>query len=104
MAKIPHQQRLVAQAYEDATQPRTDPQYPVPVVAQILSVAPKTVREYFKLPPHHPRRLPYVDTTGTARGYRVPTSQLTAWQQRNCPDAAPLELPVSRPARRRMAA
>ena len=80
--------------------PKPDPQYAVAKVAEVLDVKPETVREYFSLPRAHPRRLPYVDTTGTPRGFRVPLSELTAWQQRNRPDAAPLELPVRRSGRR----
>ncbi len=83
-----------------------DPQFAVPKVAEVLDVTPKAVRGYLKLvttAPHHPRRLPYVDTTGTPRGYRVPLSELNAWQQRNRPDVMPLEIPVNRPARRRAA-
>lgn len=81
--------------------PALDPQYPVLKVAEVLSVTANTVREYFLLPVHHPRHLPYVDTTGTSRGYRVLHSTLTAWQQRNLSNSAPVEVPVHRPAQRR---
>ena len=83
-----------------ATMPQPDPQYAVPAVSEILDISSETVRTYFELPRTHPHRLPYVDTTGTARGYRVQLSELSAWQQRNRPDLLTLELPVRRPARR----
>lgn len=81
--------------------PQADPQFTVAQAAKILGLAHEpTVREYFKLPVGHRRRLPYVDTNGAARGYRVRLSDLTAWQQRNCSDAVPVEIPVRRSARR----
>ncbi len=84
-----------------AKNPLADQQYSVATVAVILDVKEETVRGYFGLPHHHPRQLPYVDMTGNARGRRVRTSDLMAWQQRNVSSSIPLELPVRRPARRR---
>jgi hypothetical protein len=84
--------------------PQPDPQYSVATVAEILDLTTGTVREYMQLGtqhPQHPRRLPYVDATGKARGRRIQLSEITAWQQRNRPDLLTLEIPVQRPARRR---
>lgn len=89
-----------------AALPKPDPQFAVAYVAEVLDVKPETVRGYLELAatePAHPRALPYVDTTGTPRGFRVPLSEITAWQQRNRPGSQPLELPVRRPARRQAA-
>ena len=94
-----------AEAYYAAL-PQPDPQFAVAKVAEVLDVKPETVRGYLDLAtedPKHPRALPYVDTTGTPRGFRVPLSELNAWQQRNRPGSQPLELPVRRPANRRAA-
>ncbi|HEX8656517.1 MAG TPA: helix-turn-helix domain-containing protein [Hymenobacter sp.] len=97
---------LAAQIFERHAQeyrsslPKRDPQFSVPEVAKELGVTPDTVREYFQLPKGHPRRLPYVDTTGSPRGYRVRDSDIKAFQERNHSDAAPVEVPVTRPARR----
>ena len=88
-----------------ATRPTADQQYEVVEVAEILSLSQDTVRNYLKLAvsdPHHPRHLPYVDTTGSSRGFRVLLSDLTAWQQRNrFPKEHSLEIPVRRSAKRR---
>ena len=88
-----------------ATLPTADPQYDVAQVAEILSLTEGTIRDYIKLAinePKHPRHLPFVDTTGHPRGYRVLLSDITAWQQRNrFPKEYSLEIPVRRPARRR---
>lgn len=84
--------------------PQPDPQYSVATVAEILDLTTGTVREYMQLGtqhPQHPRRLPYVESTGKARGRRIQLSEITAWQQRNRPDLLTLEIPVRRPARRR---
>ena len=84
--------------------PQPDPQYSVATVAEILDLTTGTVREYMQLGtqhPKHPRRLPYVESTGKARGRRIQLSEITAWQQRNRPDLLTLEIPVRRPARRR---
>lgn len=81
--------------------PPADQQYSAKMVAEILGVTQETVRNYLELPLVHPRHLPYVDMTGNARGRRVRTSDLVAWQQRNVSNSIPLELPVRRPARRR---
>ncbi|MGI4871362.1 MAG: helix-turn-helix domain-containing protein [Janthinobacterium lividum] len=84
--------------------PRPDPQYTVPQVAELLGIDAATVRQYLRLPTGHQRRLRYVDATGTAHGWRIPLSELTAWQQRNLsqhPDE--VALPATRPALRRAA-
>ena len=84
-----------------AKHPPLDWQHSVVTVAEVLAVSQDTVRSYFNLPHQHPRRLPYIDVTGTARGRRVLTSDITAWQQRNRPDSLAIEIPVRRPACRR---
>ena len=83
--------------------PQPDPQSSVATVAEILDLTTGTVREYMQLGtqhPQHPRRLPYVESTGKARGRRIQLSEITAWQQRNRPDLLTVEMPVRRPARR----
>jgi hypothetical protein len=101
---LPYLEAWKAEYY--ATLPATDPQYTLLEVAEILHVTPETVRHYLKLlaiHPQHPQGLPYVNTTDSARGYRVLLSDIRAWQLRNrFPiDDDTLELPVRRPARRR---
>ena len=84
-----------------AKNPPGDQQYSVATVAAILDVKEETVRGYFGLPNNHPRQLPYVEMTGSARGRRVRTSDLLAWQLRNVSSSFSLERAVMRTARRR---
>ncbi len=101
VAELMRQEIKLQVAERLAKIPLADQQYTVIEVALILSIAEGTVRGYFKLPHAHPRQLPYMTMTDDARGRRVRTSDLVAWQQRNVSSSIPLELPVPRPARRR---
>ncbi|NML67639.1 helix-turn-helix domain-containing protein [Hymenobacter sp. RP-2-7] len=102
--------QLVRDAAERAAQqaaaalPQPDPQYTVPQVAELLSLDPATVRAYLRLAPSHTRRLRYVDTTGTAHGWRIPLSEIQAWQARNLAQhPEELALVLTRPALRKVA-
>ncbi|MBX0293130.1 helix-turn-helix domain-containing protein [Hymenobacter sp. HSC-4F20] len=70
-----------------AQRPQPDPQYTAQEVAELLALEVSTVRSYFKKPEGHVRRLPFIQCTDTARGYRVRLSDIRAWQDRNLIDA-----------------
>ena len=57
-----------------------------PQAAKLLALHTETLRGYLKLPAGHPRRLRYVDCTGSTRGYRITAAELLSWQQRNHAD------------------
>ncbi len=103
VAELIRQEIKLQVAERLAKTPPSDQQYTVAEVALILNIAEETVRGYFKLPRPHPRQLPYMIMTDDARGRRVRTSDLVAWQQRNVSSSIPLELPVRRPPNRRPA-
>lgn len=64
-------------------QPQPDPQYSYEEVADLLDLDVGTVRGYAKLPATHPRYLPVVRCTDSARGNRIRLSAVRAWQERN---------------------
>lgn len=82
------------------TAPTPDPAYSVPRTAELLDLHPETLRDYMRLPEHHPRRLHYV-TGESSRGDRVLLSQIHDWQRRNRTDAAPATAPAPRVKRGR---
>ncbi|RTQ45480.1 hypothetical protein EJV47_25440 [Hymenobacter gummosus] len=67
--------------------PLPEVMFSFPQAAKLLALHPETLRDYLKLPTGHPRRLRYVDCTGSSRGYRITAAELLAWQQRNHADA-----------------
>lgn len=77
-------------AYQVATilsrLPLPEVMFSCPQAAKLLALHPETLRDYLKLPAGHPRRLRYVDCTGSPRGYRITAAELLAWQQRNHAD------------------
>ena len=83
----------------DAT-PAPDPAYAVPRAAGLLDLHPETLRDYMRLPDHHPRRLHYMPGE-SSRGDRVLLSQIHDWQRRNRTDAAPATAPAPRVKRGR---
>lgn len=70
-----------------ADTPTPDPAYAVPRAADLLDLHPETLRDYMRLPDHHPRRLHYMPGE-SSRGDRVLLSQIHDWQRRNRTDAA----------------
>ena len=83
-----------------ADTPTPDPAYSVPRTAELLDLHPETLRDYMRLPDHHPRRLHYL-TGESSRGDRVLLSQIHDWQRRNRTDAAPAAAPAPRVKRGR---
>ncbi len=66
--------------------PLPEVMFSCPQAAKLLALHPETLRDYLKLPAGHPRRLRYVDCTGSPRGYRITAAELLSWQQRNHAD------------------
>ena len=66
--------------------PLPEVMFSCPQAAKLLALHPETLRDYFKLPAGHPRRLRYVDCTGSSRGHRITAAELLSWQQRNHAD------------------
>ena len=66
--------------------PLPEVMFSFPQAAKLLALHPETLRDYLKLPARHPRRLRYVDCTGSPRGYRITAAELLSWQQRNHAD------------------
>ncbi|MBF9222466.1 hypothetical protein [Hymenobacter ruricola] len=66
--------------------PLPEVMFSFPQAAKLLALHPETLRDYTKLPARHPRRLRYVDCTGSPRGHRITAAELLSWQQRNHPD------------------
>ena len=83
-----------------ADTPTPDPAYAVPRAADLLDLHPETLRDYMRLPDHHPRRLHYMPGE-SSRGDRVLLSQINDWQRRNRTDAAPATAPAPRVKRGR---
>ena len=85
-----------------ADTPTPDPAYAVPRAADLLDLHPETLRDYMRLPDHHPRRLHYMPGE-RSRGDRVLLSQIHDWQRRNRTDAALATAPATRVRGRRPA-
>ena len=66
--------------------PLPEVMFSFPQAAKLLALHTETLRNYLKLPAGHPRRLRYVDCTGSPRGYRITAAELLSWQQRNHAD------------------
>ncbi|MBC6697360.1 MULTISPECIES: hypothetical protein [Hymenobacter] len=82
------------------TAPTPDPAYSVPRTAALLDLHPETLRDYMRLPEHHPRRLHYL-AGESSRGDRVLLSQIHDWQRRNRTDGEPVAAPGPRAKRGR---
>lgn len=66
--------------------PLPDVMFSFPQAAKLLQLHTETVRSYTKLPVGHPRRLRYIDCTGSSRGQRITSAELLDWQRRNYAD------------------
>ena len=73
--------------------PVPDLAYSVPRAADFLDLHPETLRDYMRLPDHHPRRMHYVPGE-SSRGDRILLSQIHDWQRRNRTDAPPTAMPA----------
>ena len=82
--------------------PTPDAAYNVPRAAKLLDLHPETLRDYMRLPDHHPRRLHYMPGE-SSRGDRILLSQIHDWQRRNRTDAALADPLPPRPRRGRPA-
>ena len=69
-----------------AATPTPDPAYSVPRTAELLDLHPETLRDYMRLPEHHPRRLHYMHRRVQPRrpGATVPNPRLAAPQPHRC--------------------
>lgn len=84
--------------------PLPEVMFSFPQAAKLLSLHPETMRDYTRLPVGHPRRLRYIDCTGSSRGQRITAAELLDWQKRNDVDAPIQSLLDAIAARRARAA
>ncbi|MBG8554019.1 hypothetical protein [Hymenobacter guriensis] len=66
--------------------PLPEVMFSFPQAAKLLQLHAGTVRAYTQLPASHPRRLRYIDCTGSSRGQRITAAELLDWQRRNHAD------------------
>lgn len=85
-----------------ADTPTPDPAYAVPRATDTLALHPEMLRDYMRLPDHHPRRLHYMPGE-SSRGDRILLSQIHDWQRRNRTDATLVTAPAARVRGRRPA-
>ncbi|MCR5888320.1 hypothetical protein LRS06_11205 [Hymenobacter sp. J193] len=66
--------------------PLPEVMFTFPQAAKLLQLYVGTVRAYTQLPLGHPRRMRYIDCTGSSRGQRITAAELLDWQRRNHAD------------------